>query len=134
MEQSKTNSPAKSNCNDHLANERTFLAWIRTSIAIIAFGFVIERFSLFMKQMSLILKKSDVAAQVPAQGNSALVGLLLVAFGTLMTLFGFINFTKVQREIEKGNFRKNSFLYFVVAAFIFTVGVVLVIYLAKSFS
>ena len=36
-----------SNCREHLANERTFLAWVRTSIAIIAFGFVIEKFSLF---------------------------------------------------------------------------------------
>lgn len=25
--------------NDHLANERTFLAWIRTAIGIMGFGF-----------------------------------------------------------------------------------------------
>ncbi len=29
--------------SDHLANERTFLAWIRTGLATIAFGFVVER-------------------------------------------------------------------------------------------
>ena len=29
------------NVSDHLANERTFLAWIRTSIGIMAFGFVV---------------------------------------------------------------------------------------------
>ena len=40
---------------DHMANERTFLAWIRTSLGIIAFGFVIERFGLFIRQMGLIL-------------------------------------------------------------------------------
>lgn len=27
----------------HMANERTFLAWIRTSIGIMAFGFVVEK-------------------------------------------------------------------------------------------
>ena len=27
----------------HMANERTFLAWIRTSIAIMAFGFVLAK-------------------------------------------------------------------------------------------
>ena len=32
----------------HMANERTFLAWIRTSIGIMAFGFVVEKFALFM--------------------------------------------------------------------------------------
>ena len=42
---------------DHLANERTFLAWMRTSIGIMAFGFVVVKFSLFIKQISLILGK-----------------------------------------------------------------------------
>jgi uncharacterized membrane protein YidH (DUF202 family) len=32
-----------------VANERTFLAWIRTAIGIMAFGFVVEKFSLFLK-------------------------------------------------------------------------------------
>ena len=32
------------NCRVHMANERTFLSWIRTSIGIMAFGFVIEKF------------------------------------------------------------------------------------------
>ena len=42
----------------HMANERTFLAWIRTGIGIMAFGFVVEKFALFTKQMSFILGKS----------------------------------------------------------------------------
>jgi putative membrane protein len=29
-----------------MANERTFLAWIRTGIGIMAFGFVVEKFGL----------------------------------------------------------------------------------------
>ena len=41
----------------HMANERTFLAWIRTSIGIMAFGFVVEKFALFIKQMSIVLEK-----------------------------------------------------------------------------
>src|SRR6202012_4941228 len=45
--------------SDHLANERTFLAWIRTSIGIMAFGFVVVRFSLFVKQLTLILNKDS---------------------------------------------------------------------------
>lgn len=35
---------------DHLANERTFLAWIRTSIGIMGFGFVVVKFSRFLCQ------------------------------------------------------------------------------------
>ena len=29
---------------EYLANERTFLAWIRTSVAVVSLGFVIARF------------------------------------------------------------------------------------------
>lgn len=47
------------NTSDHLANERTFLAWLRTSIGIMAFGFVVVKFSLFVKQISLLLGKSN---------------------------------------------------------------------------
>ena len=38
------------NTANHLANERTFLAWIRTSVGLMAFGFVVVKFSLFVKQ------------------------------------------------------------------------------------
>lgn len=37
---------------NHLANERTFLAWCRTGLALFAFSFVIERFDFFIRQMA----------------------------------------------------------------------------------
>jgi uncharacterized membrane protein YidH (DUF202 family) len=37
---------------DHLANERTFLAWVRTGAAIVVFGFAIGRFSIAMRQLT----------------------------------------------------------------------------------
>ncbi len=37
---------------DVLANERTFLAYVRTALAFIAFGFVVARFALFVEQLS----------------------------------------------------------------------------------
>ena len=42
----------------HLANERTFLAWIRTSIALMAFGFVVEKFALFLKEAEYFLMRT----------------------------------------------------------------------------
>jgi putative membrane protein len=41
----------------HMANERTFLAWIRTSIGIMVFGFVVEKFALFVREASYLLGK-----------------------------------------------------------------------------
>lgn len=69
----------------HMANERTFLVWIRTSIGIMAFGFVVEKFALFMKQMSVVLGNSTIENSIPpSHGYSAIVGIFLVGFGTLM--------------------------------------------------
>jgi len=39
---------------DHLANERTFLAWVRTAVAIVVFGFAIGRFSIAMRQLTAL--------------------------------------------------------------------------------
>ena len=56
---------------EHLANERTLLAWIRTSIGIIAFGFVVVKFSLFIKQISLLLGENS--PHPPQQGYSSMI-------------------------------------------------------------
>ncbi|MGH7708095.1 MAG: YidH family protein [Vulcanimicrobiaceae bacterium] len=40
--------------SDMLANERTFLAYLRTALSFIAFGFVIARFSLFSREISVV--------------------------------------------------------------------------------
>jgi hypothetical protein len=39
---------------DHLANERTFLAWVRTSVAVVVFGFAIGRFAIALRQLAQI--------------------------------------------------------------------------------
>ena len=79
------------NITNHLANERTFLAWIRTSIGIMAFGFVVVKFSLFVKQFTLLLNKEDVVHQ---KGYSAIMGIVLVAAGMITSIFAFIRYKK----------------------------------------
>jgi putative membrane protein len=38
----------------YLAEDRTFLAWIRTGIALMGFGFVVARFGLFLRELEAI--------------------------------------------------------------------------------
>src|SRR5207245_5130608 len=45
---------------DHLANQRTFLAWIRTGLATITFGFVVERFGLLLRELGFKIGLTDV--------------------------------------------------------------------------
>ena len=77
----------RNNASDHLANERTFLAWIRTSIGIMAFGFVVVKFSLFVKQISMILGKENI---IHSKGYSGILGIVLVAVGTVTAVLSYI--------------------------------------------
>ncbi len=117
----------------HMANERTFLAWIRTSIGIMAFGFVVEKFALFMKQMSFFIEKSSIESTLPpAPGYSAIVGIFLVGFGTLMSLLAFIRYKKVNRQIDEDSYKPSSILDILLLMAVMVVGIFLVIYLIHS--
>jgi putative membrane protein len=117
----------------HMANERTFLAWIRTCIGIMAFGFVVEKFALFIKQMSLILGKADIEnASPPSHGYSAIVGIFLVGLGTLMVLLAFVRYKKVERQIDEDTYQPSSILYILLTISILAVGIFLVMYLIHS--
>jgi len=117
----------------HMANERTFLAWIRTSIGIMAFGFVVEKFALFIKQVSIVLGKSNIEkALPPSHGYSAIVGIFLVGLGTLMGLLAFIRYKKIERQIEEDTYKPSFILDILLTLSVLAVGIFLVIYLIHS--
>jgi putative membrane protein len=114
---------------DHLANERTFLAWIRTSIGIMAFGFVVVKFSLFLKQISIILGKG-IADQ--SKGYSSVAGIVLVIVGAIAAVLSFIRYKRTEKQLDEGYYKHSSLLMTLLTAFIFSVSVFLIIYLIKS--
>ncbi|PSL33146.1 YidH family protein [Chitinophaga ginsengisoli] len=119
----------RGNPSDHLANERTLLAWTRTSIGIMAFGFVVVKFSLFVKQISLVLGKEYA---IHSRGVSALVGILLVAVGAVTTVFSYVRYKRTEKQLTDGTYRHSSLLITLLTAFIFLVSVLLIVYLIES--
>ena len=126
--------PAKpGNVRDHLANERTFLAWIRTSIGIMAFGFVVEKFALFIKKIAYFFGKPSIAQAIPdTWGYSTIFGVVLVAMGALMGLLAFIRYKKVEREIDRYSYKPSLLLDILVALGILAIGIFLVFYMVQS--
>ncbi len=113
----------------HMANERTFLAWIRTSIAIMAFGFVIERFALFVGQLSLLSGRETHAAQ---RSLSTAFGIALVAAGAVMGVLSFVRYKKVERQIDRDAYEPSLTLDVMLALAILAIGIFLVIYLIHA--
>ena len=117
----------------HMANERTFLAWIRTSIGIMAFGFVVEKFTLFLKQMAIILEQSTTRKSLPpSPGYSAIIGIFFVGLGTLLVLLAFIRYKKVERQIDSDTFHPSSILDVIITVSVLAVEIFLVTYLIHS--
>jgi putative membrane protein len=65
---------------DHLANERTFLAYVRTSLALVGFGFVIARLD-------------------PHAPLSLAAGIVMVIGGVAMALFGGYRYVAERRAL-----------------------------------
>jgi len=127
----KDKPPGKArNPRDHLANERTFLAWIRTSIGIMAFGFVVEKFAFFIKHLSAFLGKpiTHEPANTSA-GYSSIFGIALVAFAALMGILAFIRYKKVEREIDEDAYRPSLLLDIVITLLVIGMGAFFVIYM-----
>ncbi|MFZ5450588.1 MAG: YidH family protein [Thermodesulfobacteriota bacterium] len=135
-EPTPSNKPASaSNLRDHMANERTFLAWIRTSIGIMAFGFVVEKFSFFMKHLSFFFEKSAPHHVTPSSFSySSIFGIVLVALGAFMGLLALIRYKKVEREINENSYQPSILIDILVAMGIMIIGIFLIFYMIHTIS
>ena len=130
MENEKNDQKRMAGPSDHLANERTFLAWIRTSIALMGFGFVIVKFALFIRQISSALE-SKVAAP-SGKGYSAVIGVLMVAFGAIMALLAFLRYLHTEKQLNNNAYSPSKLLSLLLTLFILTGSLLLVLYLLPS--
>ena len=116
--------------SDHLANERTFLAWIRTSIALMGFGFVVVKFALFIKQISVVLTDKNVT--VPSKGYSAEIGTLLVVMGILMALYAYARYRITEKQLINNTYRPSALPAILLTLSIIIIGTLLVFYLVPN--
>jgi putative membrane protein len=112
-----------------MANERTFLAWVRTSIAIMAFGFVVEKFALFVRQLEYLL---GIQKEIPPKGYSSLFGVLLVALGAVIGVLAFFRYKQVERQIEGNTYQPSRILSLLLALSVLVISAFLVLYLIHS--
>ena len=110
---------------DHLANERTFLAWIRTGLATITIGFVVERFGLLLRELGV---KGTLTPIFPVHCSS-LIGVTLTLFGVLMLVVALVNFLQNRRTIDNEQFHPHVNFAIVLTVIASLIGLILAGYL-----
>jgi putative membrane protein len=132
-------APTKGNDVDRttqfLANDRTFLAWLRTCIAIIGLGFVVARFSLFLREFGLLSMTKEGGSHIPqavlaTSSPSSSLGLGMVGLGIALTIYAFYNYRNAHHTIEVGKpyTPKHSIMY-IASIGLVAFGIIVIVYL-----
>jgi putative membrane protein len=109
---SRASADPDSRARTHLANERTFLAWLRTGLSLVAVGLAVASF------LPLDL--------VPGFPLVRVFATLLVLAGTAVVLFGADRYRRARETIETGSFVPGTTPILAIAIVVALLGVVAV--------
>jgi inner membrane protein YidH len=119
-----TESPNPNRARDHLANERTFLAWVRTGAAIVVFGFAIGRFAIAMRQLTELQGHPlRTAAMSVWMGSAAIVA------GVMLVIAGLVRYRKTRAQLDADTFEPAGFVLDLITILTVLFGLVLAGYL-----
>ncbi|MFD6449058.1 YidH family protein [Promicromonospora sp. NPDC060204] len=93
-----------------LANERTFLAWIRTALALVAGGVALETLGLDLQP-----------------GLRLAASLVLIVAGTALPLIAWTGWMRVERALRSGSVLPSSIVGVVLAIVVAVVGVLVLL-------
>ena len=129
MEERVTENAVTENSNlnrarDHLANERTFLAWVRTGAAIVVFGFAIGRFAIAIKQLTALQ-----GHPVRTAGISVWLGSFTIGAGVLLVVAGLSRYRRTRAQLDAGTFEPAGFVLDLITTLIVVFGLALAGYL-----
>lgn len=117
----KNDQPDAQLSREHLANERTFLAWTRTGIALMGFGVLIARLRIEATPQALSSRLIHAAD----------LGLLFAGSGVVVVLLSIWRYASVRRMLREGRFESSLLGPLLFAGAIALLGVVILFYLLE---
>lgn len=119
----KTMTRSSSYARDQLANERTFLAWLRTAVALMSFG-------IFIVKLRYIFP--TVSTQPSPAVRATELGLMFAFVGLAMILFSLWHYFATRRAIDNDVYEPEGASVVIFAVAIAAIGIGIVIYLLTS--
>jgi putative membrane protein len=115
-------SPDSKQVTNHLANERTYLAWIRTGVSMMGLGVVIAKLKYIMG-----------AAYPETSGvmHAAHIGLWFAAIGVLTVVMSVVFFLQTQKEIRDSTYKSRKFFVLLLAGLTGLLGIIILWYLMQ---
>jgi putative membrane protein len=121
----------------YLANERTFLSWVRTSIAMIGLGFIISKFSLFLTEFRIIifgysLESSELNPyQTPSSIDliSNWIGIGTVSLAIVLILFALKNYLSTHKSIKTQTYTPDQKTIYFTTVIIVFLSIIVFVYL-----
>ncbi|GAB6036008.1 DUF202 domain-containing protein [Fundidesulfovibrio butyratiphilus] len=83
---------------NHLANERTFLAWCRTAVAFFVFSFVALRFDFVLREAMNLLGNATISHKILAE--SRILGVSSFITGSVVLVLAAWRFFTIRRQIS----------------------------------
>jgi putative membrane protein len=90
--------------SEHLANERTHLAYLRTAISLISLGVAVNRFSLYLQQHDELPTRT---ARVTLLGGTASAGFGMVVYGLALMLVALHRYRSVDQAIDADRYHSD---------------------------
>ena len=130
MDQPPKEVPVDKQATEFLANERTFLAWIRTSVAIISLGFVIAKFRIWLDDLA----KAGSSPAIPSKslGESFGIGIGMMAMGGLVTILAAWRYHVVNGQIERGKVTADRGLVVLVTLLVVVLALVMIVTMVST--
>jgi|1186.fasta_scaffold186373_2 putative membrane protein len=123
----------------YLANERTFLAWVRTCIALIGLGFIVAKFSFFIVEFRILIQRYfNESSKLLSSTNqthsyidqvSYLIGTGIVVLAILLISLALKNYLDTNKSIKTQTYLPNNMIVYTTTAIIVILSAIVFIYL-----